>query len=87
MQKDYYQKFINNTLKNKESKKIFLEQIDNFFEAKKETVTYHKRYALKDKVILEKGSLLHGTYKNLSGLNEIIKNGFVAGVMNGGRRS
>ena len=68
------------------SKQIVLDQIDRFYKAN--NITSHKNtYKVGDNVFLKKGTLLHGTYKNLEGLTEIVKNGLISSWFIDGRLS
>lgn len=68
------------------SKQIVLDQIDRFYKAN--NITRPKNtYKIGDKVFLKKGTLLHGTYKNLEGLKEIVKNGLISSWFIDGRLS
>ena len=68
------------------SKQMVLEQIDRFYKAN--NITSPKNtYKIGDKVFLKKGTLLHGTYKNLEGLKEIVKNGLIYSWFIDGRLS
>ena len=59
-------------------KQIMINQINNFYNALN-SYKYHKNnYNVGDRVLLKKGILLHGTYKNIEGLEEIVKNGLVS---------
>ena len=68
------------------SKQIVLDQIDRFYKAN--SITSPKNtYKAGDNVVLKKGTLLHGTYKNLEGLKEIVKNGLISSWFIDGRLS
>ena len=85
MNKEYYQNKILNDLE-ETSKEILLKQIDRFFSAQKFKLPKHT-YEVGDNVYLKKGTLLHGTYKNLEGLTEIVKNGLISSWFIDGRLS
>ena len=51
------------------SKQMVLEQINRFYNASN-IKCLKTTYKIGDKVFLKKGTLLHGTYKNLEGLKE-----------------
>lgn len=79
-----------NIIENKftnESKNIMIDQFKRFH--KVETIIFpcDKKYYFKDEVVLKKGTLLHGTYKNLEGLKHIIVNGLVASDFINSRKS
>ena len=61
------------------TKDIFINQIKEFYEHENEQIKM-KKYEIGDQVVLKKGTLLHGTYKNLEGLEEIVKNGLKCSV-------
>lgn len=68
------------------SKQTVLDQIDRFYKAN--NITSPKNtYKAGDNVFLKKGTLLHGTYKNLEGLKEIVKNGLISSWFIDGRLS
>lgn len=67
-------------------KQIVLDQIDRFYKAN--NITSPKNtYKVGDNVFLKKGTLLHGTYKNLEGLTEIVKKGLISSWFIDGRLS
>ena len=87
MTKDEYIKLINDkeSLNNKE-KNILIEQVNRYYEVKKCNIE-KETYNVGEEVKLKKGTLLHGTYKNLDGLKEIIKNGLISSWFIDGRDS
>ncbi len=76
MKKEEYIKITNENLTN-ESKKLMLKQINNYYESIDFKINYPK-YNIGDEVKLTKCTLLHGTFKNLDGLKEIVKNGLIS---------
>lgn len=68
------------------SKQMVLEQIKCFYNASN-IKCLKPTYKIGDKVFLKKGTLLHGTYKNLEGLKEIVKNGLISSWFIDGRLS
>lgn len=68
------------------SKNIMKSQIETFYKVKYEIV-HKNKYNIGDKVLLKKGTLMHGTYKNIKGLKEIVKNGLVSSDFIEGRKS
>lgn len=83
MKKEDYIKITKKRFKGKFGKKalgknIMLKQIDNFYNALNNYKLPDHNYNIGDKVYLKKGTLLHGTYKNIEGLEEIVKNGLVS---------
>lgn len=85
MNKDDYIKISNEKLVGN-SKNIMVNQIENYYLAK-ECNTQNNKYQIGEKVLLKKGTLLHGTYKNLEGLKEIIKDGLISSWFIDGRLS
>ena len=69
MNKEDYIKIAKEKLNNN-SKNIMLKQINNYYKAK-EYVLPECKYSIGDDVKLVKGTLLHGTYKNIDGLKGI----------------
>ena len=76
----------NKIIKNNNSKNIMIRQIEEFYKAKEIVIDKHN-YKLGDMVYLEKHTLLHGTYKNIDGLREIVKDGLVSSFFIDGRAS
>ena len=73
MNKEEYIQITKRRYKGKFGKKaigkiIMLKQIDNFYNAINNYKQEKCNYNIGDKVLLKKGSLLHGTYKNIEGL-------------------
>lgn len=85
MEKLDYLEMIENKLKDN-SKKIMTEQIERYYKAKNAEVI-KSNYKIGDDVYLKKGTLLHGTYKNLDGLEEIIRDGLISSWFINSRRS
>ncbi len=56
---------------------IMINQIEKYYKAK-EYVSPRCKYKVGDVVKLEKGTLLHGTYKNIDGLKEIVSDGLIS---------
>lgn len=69
-----------------DTKEIMLNQTDNFFNCPTNLIIKHD-YSIGDDVYLKKGTLLHGTYKNLEGLDGISQNGLISGDFTSGRLS
>ena len=67
MVKEEYLKIVEEKSDNKVVRDIMKQQIDRYYEAKSFAISEHK-YKIGDIVFLKKGTLLHGTYKNLDGL-------------------
>ena len=86
MNKNDYLKIVKKKIKNKKSRIILIEQIETYFDLCEYSLEPHN-YQIGDNVYLSKGTLLHGTYKNIDGLKEIVGNGLIAGAFVGGRNS
>lgn len=86
MNKENYVKVTKAKLKGK-AKKIMLNQIDNYYDAKNSSYVSQTKYKLGENVLLKKGTLLHGTYKNIEGLKEILKDGLISSWFVDGRYS
>lgn len=86
MTKEQYLKIVNEKIQNPNSKQIMINQINNFFNYLNFTLPPHN-YKIGDNVYLKKGTLLHGIYKNLDGLKEIVKNGLISSWFIDGRLS
>lgn len=79
MNKEEYIKIIKESDKGTPSaKKFLLSQINNYYYAKNSGYIVNKEYNIGDDVYLKKGTLLHGTYKNIDGLKEIVKDGLIS---------
>lgn len=85
MNKNDYIKFVQEKLKDN-SKDIMIDQINNYYMAKEYSNPKHK-YSVGDDVYLKKGTLLHGTYKNIEGLKSILKDGLISSWFIDGRLS
>lgn len=83
MNKENYINIINKKVDGN-ARNIMLEQLDNYYEASKYVLPKHK-YSLGDKVYLKKGTFLHGTFKNIKGLEEIVNNGLKSNWFINGR--
>ena len=85
MNKDDYIKIAQDKLKDN-SKRIMINQINNYYNAKEYNIPQSK-YSFGDDVYLKKGTLLHGTYKNIDGLKGILKDGLISSWFIDGRLS
>ena len=83
---DYLDKIDEIFTKDKNSKNIMVEQVNNFFDCPIDSAIKHK-YKVGDDVFLTKGTLLHGTYKNMDGLRSIVENGLISSLFVDGRLS
>ena len=87
MNKDEYIKIVNkNEYLDSNGKKILIEQIKKYYEVKNYSIK-KDTYNIGDEVKLNKGTLLHGTYKNIDGLKEILKDGLISSWFINGRLS
>lgn len=87
MNKDEYIKIVNkNEYLDSNGKKILIEQIRKYYEVKNCSIK-KDTYNIGDEVKLKKGTLLHGTYKNIDGLKEILKDGLISSWFIDGRIS
>ena len=87
MNKDEYIKMVNkNEYLDSNGKKILIEQIKKYYEVKNYSIK-KDTYNIGDEVKLNKGTLLHGTYKNIDGLKEILKDGLISSWFINGRLS
>ena len=87
MNKDDYIKITNEKLKNNVSKKIMVRQINVYYDIKDKVIIPNHNYKIGGEVKLKKGTLLHGTYKNIDGLKEIVKDGLISSWFITGRGS
>ena len=71
---------------NIDSRRIMIKQINRYYDASNYTIEIN-RYKKGDKVMLEKGTLLHGTYKNIEGLTKIVEDGLISSWFIEGRMS
>ncbi len=88
MKKQDYIDIISNRLnEDKKAKDTLLAQVEAYYRAKEEYMPKYKKYNIGDRVKLQKGTLMHGTYKNIRGLREIVKNGLVSSWFVQGRKN
>ena len=69
------------------AKDILLKQVDLFYDATNTFKQMPHNYKKEDLVRLDKGTLLHGTYKNIEGLKKIAKEGLICDLFSSGRKS
>ena len=86
MNKEDYIKIINEKI-NDESRYLLLKQVDRFYNAVDNYKIVNNNYKIGDLVKLKKGTLLHGTYKNIEGLEKIAKKGLICDLIVEGRNS
>lgn len=79
MNKEEYIKYVNDNFVGK-TKELLINQIDKFYEYKDNFELDKHSYKLGDDVYLKKGTFMHGTYKNMDGLDIIAQDGFTAGT-------
>lgn len=70
-----------------QGKEFLLAQINKYYEAKNSHYVPNNNYKIGDDVRLKKETLLHGTYKNIDGLKEILKDGLISSWFIDGRGS
>lgn len=87
MNKEKYIEIAKEKINNPNSRNIVIKQIERYYEALENYTPLASSYKVGDKVYLSKGTLLHGTYKNIEGLNEIVNNGLVSSMFVDGRLS
>ena len=85
MKQKEYIKIVNKNFKDK-AKKLLMGQVSGFYDSK-EYNCENTSYKLGDIVKLKKGTLLHGTYRNIEGLKNIVDEGLIASVFTNGRLS
>ena len=86
MNKQDYIKIINEKISGS-AKDILLKQVDLFYEAIDNFKQAPHNYKKGNLVRLDKGTLLHGTYKNIEGLEKIAKEGLICDLFSSGRKS
>lgn len=87
MNKELYIKELENKEISNNGKEILIKQINNYYNVKKQKIVVSSKYNIGDRVSLKKGTLLHGTYKNIDGLKEIVKDGLISSWFIDGRMS
>lgn len=85
MKKEDYIKIAKKKFRGK-VRKIVIEQIDKYYSTLNLKISY-TTYKVGDIVYLKKGTLLHGTYRNIDGLIDIVANGLIASTFTNGRIS
>lgn len=69
------------------ARKLLLNQIEKFYDASNNYKPKIGNYKVGDLVKLDKGTLLHGTYKNIDGLEKIADEGLICNLIVEGRNS
>lgn len=87
MDKEKYIEIAKEKINNPNSRDIVIKQIERYYEALENYTPLTSSYRVGDKVFLPKGTLLHGTYKNIEGLKEIVDNGLISSWFTYGRLS
>ena len=87
MNKEFYIKELEGKEISNNGKEILIKQINNYYNVKKQKIVASSKYNIGDRVSLKKGTLLHGTYKNIDGLKEIVKDGLISSWFIDGRMS
>lgn len=87
MNREDYIKIANEQINDLICKNIMMDQINKYYKIKEDYISSLKNYNIGDDVILSKGTLLHGTYKNIEGLKEIVKDGLISSWFIDGRMS
>lgn len=75
MDKEAIKKIINEKFNNIVTKKLFLQQLDNYFQYNEKVV---RKYQVGDEVLLTKDSLIHGSRIELGKISIIKENGLIA---------
>jgi len=86
MNREYFENYSKTNFEEK-SQSLVLEQIDSFYECINEFKLDDHKYNVGDEVVLKKGTLLHGTFRNIEGLKDIVKQGLIASWFIDGRIS
>lgn len=88
MNKEEYVSIIEKRLENDgKARDILLRQVERYYTAMKEYKTKKSEYNVGDRVKLQRGTLMHGTYKNIEGLKDIVENGLISSWFVEGRKS
>ncbi len=88
MKKQEYIEKINQKLQdNEKARTMLIKQVDLYYKALNEFELKEEKYNVGDRVHLQKGTLLHGTYKNIDGLRNIVKHGLISNWFVEGRKS
>lgn len=86
LNKEEYVKLANEKI-DSNARKLLLKQIERYYDAVNNYKPKTSSYKIGDLVKLEKGTLLHGTYKNIEGLEKITKEGLICDLVVEGRSS
>ena len=86
MNKQYFENYTTKHFNNK-NQQLVLKQIDSFYECINNFQLSEHKYEIGDNVLLKKGTLLHGTFRNIDGLKDIVNQGLIASWFIDGRIS
>lgn len=86
MNEKEYIKLVNEKI-DSNARKLLLKQIERYYDAANNYKSKTSSYKIGDLVKLEKGTFLHGTYKNIEGLEKIAKEGLICDLVVEGRSS
>lgn len=86
MNEKEYIKLVNEKI-DSNARKLLLKQIERYYDAVNNYKPKTSSYKIGDLVKLEKGTLLHGTYKNIEGLEKIATEGLMCDLIVEGRSS
>lgn len=86
MNREYFENYSKTNFEGK-SQKLVLEQIKYFYDCLQNFKLDKHEYSIGDDVVLKKGTLLHGTFRNIEGLKDIVKQGLIASWFIDGRIS
>ena len=77
MNREYFENYSKTNFEGK-SQILILEQIESFYDCLSNFKLADHKYNIGDDVILKKGTLLHGTFRNIEGLKDIVNQGLIA---------
>lgn len=86
MNRQYFDNYTKNSFEDK-AQELVLEQIDIFYDCVDNFELPKHNYKFGDNVLLKQGTLLHGTYRNMEGLRDIVNQGLIASWFIDGRIS
>lgn len=86
MNREYFENYSKTNFEGK-SQILILEQIESFYDCLSNFKLADHKYNIGDDVILKKETLLHGTFRNIEGLKDIVNQGLIASWFIDGRIS
>ena len=86
MDRQYYENYTKKNFK-KKTQQLVLEQIKSFYDCLNSFKLDKHKYKIGDFVELKEGTFLHGTYRNIDGLKDIVNHGLIASWFIDGRIS